>query len=180
MKKIFTIIFCNALVILSAQDLKFDQVIKIDSTTTKMELFNRARSWAKENYNSKNNYIITEDPNYGEISGTGIMDYRTNNKYRGYSCVEGSIKYSFSIYVKDGKYKYLFNAFDHKGSAGNLCRAGNFGRVSQNSEAPSIGKGIAYEAALQDVREKIATKIKALITSIELGMSKKYEGSNDW
>lgn len=180
MKKVFTILIFTVIANLSAQDLKFEQVIKIDSSLAKAELFNRARSWAKENYNTKNNYIVTEDPNSGEISGTGVIEYRTSNKYRGYSCVEGPIKFSFSIYVKDGRYKYQFNAFDHKGSAGNLCRAGNFGRISEDGEAPSIGKGIAYETALKDVREKLAIKIDAIAKSLRLGMNKKYETSKDW
>jgi len=180
MKKLFSIVLSGWTILSFAQNLQFEEVVKVDSSITKDELYNRARVWAKENYNSKNNLVITEDKNNGEISGVGAFDYRTDNKYRGYSCVEGSIKYNFSIFVKDGRYKYLYNLFDHKGSAGNLCRAGNFGIISSNKDAPSIGKGIAYDLALDDVKEKIALKIKALSSSIEKGMNKKYEGSNDW
>ncbi|KAA2222985.1 DUF4468 domain-containing protein [Chryseobacterium sediminis] len=180
MKKILSFLFVISTTFAYAQNFKFEEVIKVDSTITKDELFNRARVWAKENYNSKNSFIITEDMNNGEISGVGVIDYRTDNKYKGYSCVEGPIKYHFSIFVKNGRYKYLYDLFDHKGSAGNLCRAGNFGVISNTKEAPSIGKGIAYDLALEDVKEKIDSKIKLLSSSLEKGMNKNYEGNNDW
>ncbi|WP_288442583.1 DUF4468 domain-containing protein [uncultured Chryseobacterium sp.] len=180
MKKLLSFLFLINTIFFYSQNLKFEEVVKVDSTTIKDELFNRARAWAQENYNTKNNFVTTEDKNSGEISGTGVIDYRTDKKYRGHSCVEGPIKYFFSIFVKDGRYKYIFNSFDHKGSAGNLCRAGNFGIISSNKDAPSIGKGITYDIALDDVKEKIALKIKALSSSLEKGMNKKYEGSNDW
>lgn len=164
----------------NGQELQYEGVVKVDSLSSKDELFNRARSWAKENYNSKNNSILIEDRNTGEISGVILFDYRTSKKYKGFSCVEGPIKFNFSIYTKDGRYKYVFNAFDHKGSSGNLCRAGNFGRIMEGNNAPAIGKGIAFVEAWDDVKEKIQDQVKTVIQSIESGLKKKYEGNNDW
>ena len=166
--------------IVFSQELNYEGVVKLDSTIAKEELYNRARTWAKVNYNSKNNYISTEDLSNGEISGVGLFDYRTRNKYKGFSCVEGPIKYNFSIFVKDGRYKYIINSFDHKGSSGNLCRAGNFGRIMENNNAPAIGKGIAFVDAWNDVKEKIQDHVKIVVLSIESGLNKKYEGNNDW
>ena len=180
MKKILLVFLLFFSIIISAQDLSYESVIKVDSLVSKDELYNRARTWAKENYNSKNNVIITEDRINGEISCTGSFDYRTNNKYQGYTCVEGPIKYNLTIYVKDGRYKYVFNAFDHKGSSGNLCRAGDFGRMKVGNDAPSIGKGIAFDKGWEDVKIKINEKILLLISNLENGMNKKYEANNDW
>lgn len=180
MKKSLSIllVFINCLIY--AQELKFEEVIPVDSTVSKQDLYNRARTWSMVNYNDKNNYIIIDDKASGELSGTGVFDYRTKNKYQGYSCVEGSIKYNFSIFVKDGRFKYVFTTFNHKGSSGNLCRAGNFGVITSDDNAPSIGKGIAYDKAWIDVKEKIQDKIKTLVSSLESGMRKKYEGNNEW
>ena len=180
MKNIFSTILLSIGVFISAQDLRFEEVIKLDSSVSKEELYNRARGWAMANYSSKNNVIFIDDKSTGEISGSGMFDYRTKVKYMGYSCVEGPIKYNFNIYVKDGRYKYVFTSFDHKGSSGNLCRAGDFGRMTISNEAPSIGKGIAFYAAWEDVKEKINANVKTIISSLETAMNKKYEGGDDW
>lgn len=180
MKKILSMFIIIVGVLISAQDLKYEEVIKVDSTLVKDELFNRARTWAKENFNDKNNLITIEDKDSGEVSGTCVFDYRTEKKYKGYSCVEVPIRYNFSIYVKDGRFKYVFSTFDHKGSSGNLCRAGNFGKLTITNDAPSIGKGIAFDLAWIDVKEKIRFRVDNIVSSLEKGMNKKYEGSADW
>jgi hypothetical protein len=36
-----------------SQELKFEKVVKVDSTISKDELYNKARLWANENFNSK-------------------------------------------------------------------------------------------------------------------------------
>lgn len=180
MKKILCVSSILISSIAISQDLKFEGVVKLDTDIPQSELYNRARTWAKENYSSKNNYILTEDSTNGEISGVGQFDYRTRNKYKGFSCVEGPIKYNFSIFVKNERYKYLINSFDHKGSSGNLCRAGNFGRIMEGNNAPAIGKGIAFVEAWDDVKEKIQDQVKTVVQSIESGLKKKYEGNNDW
>jgi len=180
MKKISAILFIALSSILYSQELKYEEVVTVNSKTGKDELYNRAKLWASQNYNSKSDLIVSEDKVNGEISGIGVIHYRTDKRYRGHSCVEGPVKYNFSIYVKDGRYKYVFSSFDHKGSNGNLCRAGNFGKIMMNDEAPSIGKGIEYTKAWKDLKEKISTKVEGLSSELEKTMNRKGESSNDW
>ncbi|AZA50335.1 DUF4468 domain-containing protein [Chryseobacterium carnipullorum] len=147
MKNIITILSLFLSTFLFSQDFQFEEVVKVDSTITKDELFNRARTWTSQAFSSKNNMITTEDKQAGEISGVGHYDYRADKKYKGSSCVEGPITYKFSIFVKDGRYKYVFNSFDHKGSRGNICNRIDYGRLTLAEEAPEKGRGIAYNYA---------------------------------
>jgi len=180
MKKIFTLFAFILTTILFSQDLQYEEVVKVDSVTTKDELYNRARTWTSQVFNSKNNLITTEDKQAGEISGIGYYDYRADKKYKGSSCVEGPLTYKFSIFLKDGRYKYLFHSFDHKGSRGNICNRIDYGRLTLTEEAPEKGRGIAYNYGWEDVKYKTKLKVEGLVAELKEAMIKKYEGSNDW
>lgn len=180
MKKIFTLLAFLFSMFIFSQEFQFEEVVKTDSTITKDELFNRARIWVTQNFKSKNNFITTEDRVAGEISGSGLMDYRADKKYKGSSCVEGPVTYKFNVFLKDGRYKYVFNSFDHKGSRGNICNRIDYGRLTLVAEAPEKGRGIAYNYAWEDVKYQTGTKVQSLVSDLKEAMNKKYEGSSDW
>ncbi|WP_291880016.1 DUF4468 domain-containing protein [Chryseobacterium sp.] len=180
MKKTFTVLSILIAVVVYSQDLKYEDVVKVDSTIAKDELYNRARTWTSQVFSSKNNMVTAEDKQLGEISGVGYYDYRVDKKYKGSSCVEGSLSFKFSIFVKDGRYKYVFHSFDHKGSRGNICNRIDYGRLTLTEEAPEKGRGIAYNYGWEDVKYKTRLKVEALVSELKEAMNKKYEGSNDW
>ncbi|WP_077417987.1 DUF4468 domain-containing protein [Chryseobacterium sp. JV274] len=162
------------------QDLKFEETIIVDSIASKSELFNRARSWVSQNFHDNNNKITVEDSNVGEISGVGLYDYRATKNYLGFSCVEGPLTYMFSIFLKDGKYKYVFHSFIHNGSGGPGCRRIDYGNLTLSEKAPAKGKMIADDYAWWDIKEKIKAKIQELASQLKIAMAKKHETSNNW
>jgi hypothetical protein len=180
MKKTITFLAITFSMIVYSQDLKYEDVVKVDSTINKEELFNRARTWAAQVFSTKNSSVTTEDQQSGEISGVGYYDYRADKKYKGSSCVEGPLTYKFSIFLKDGRYKYVFHSFDHKGSRGNICNRIDFGRLTLVQEAPEKGRGIAYNYAWEDVKYKTDIKVNTLVSDLKEAMNNKYEGNNDW
>lgn len=174
MKKRVTLLALLFSIFIFSQEFKIEEVVKVDSLATKDELYNRARIWAKDNYKFKNNIITTEDREVGEISGVGSMDYRADKKYK------GPITYKFNIFLKEGRFKYVFHSFDHKGSRGNICNRINFGILTVVEYAPDKGRGIAYDTGWTDVKLKASEKILILSAELKAAMNKKYEGSNDW
>ncbi|WP_131724364.1 DUF4468 domain-containing protein [Chryseobacterium indologenes] len=180
MKRIFTLLTFLFTVFLFSQELKYEEVVKVDSTAKKDELFYRARTWAGQTFSEKNNLITTEDRETGEISGVAIYDYRTEKGYYGFECAEGPVSYKFSIFVKDGRYKYLFYSFVHTGSGGPSCRQVNYGPLTLIEKAPLKGSGIADDRAWADVKEKTMSKIQSLVSGLKNSMNKKYESSNEW
>lgn len=176
MKKILILIPILFSIFISSQEFKFEEVVKVDSTITKDELFNRARSWIRKDGKT----VIFEDNQRGELSASYIYNYRTDEKYKGRSCVEGPVKYNIRIFIKDGKYKYIFSSFDHKGSHGNICRPVNFGIISTSDEAPAQGKGIQYNLGYADLKEKIKSLVAERISSLKSSMLTKYEGRGEW
>jgi len=155
-----------------SQEFQFEEVVKVDSTITKEELFNRARIWANQSFKSKKTEINIEDRNNGEIAGTGVVDYRTKKKFSGASCLEGPINYKMNIYVKDGRYKYQFHTFNHKGSKGSGCKRLDLGILRY--EPDNTDKGFV------DIIEKTSENIENHILNLKQTMNKEYEASKDW
>jgi hypothetical protein len=83
----------------SQQPLYYTQVIVIDSTTSKEELFDRARLWFNNNFTSDKEVLQVADRNFGELVCRGIIPYTgTVNVLR--SAVKGEIRFDVKIYFK--------------------------------------------------------------------------------
>ena len=120
----------------SQQPLYYTQVIVIDSTTSKEELFDRARLWFNNNFTSSKEVIQVADRNYGEMVCRGIIPYNTTiNELR--SAIVGEIRFDVKIYFKKGRYKYEFTNFRHEGIGGYGWTSGNL-----NTQYPSISFGL--------------------------------------
>lgn len=180
MKKLYSLFFVFSSFLFYSQELKYDEVVNVDSSITKVSLYNKAKTWASQNFNTTNNKVTREDTELGEISGIGYYDYRSSNKYMGSSCVEGPITYKFSLFFKDGKYKYSFNSFLHNGSRGPGCRRVDYGVLTLSDKAPLKGKMIADDYAWNDVKEKTDLKVNLLIDDLKQHMNKQHESSSNW
>jgi hypothetical protein len=165
---------------LFSQDIKYEKVIVVDSTLLKDEIFNRERNWAALNFNNKNNKVIIDDRTLGEISGVGTYEYRASKKYMGSSCVEGTVSFRFSVFAKDGRYKYLFHSFLHNGSRGAGCFRIDYGNLTLFESAPLKGKMIADNYAWHDVKEKTNEHIQYLISKLKIEIDKQHESSKEW
>jgi len=172
MKKTITLFAILLSIITFSQEFQFEEVVKVDSTTTKEELYNRARIWANQSFKSKKTSVNIEDKDDGEIAGTGVIDYRTKKNYLGASCIEGPISYKMNIYIKDGRYKYQFHTFDHKGSKGSGCKRLDLGVLRYEPE--NTDKGFV------DIIKKITEFINPIILDLKSAMNKEYEASKDW
>lgn len=180
MKKIFCLITLLFSVIIFSQEFQFEDVVKVDSTISKDELFNRARTLIGKTYNNEKFVIATEDRNNGELSGNGIMLYHPGRIFFGRDVVKGEVNYKINIYVKDGKYKYVFHSFRHTGSNVGMNSPINYGMITSSTVAPKPSRGGASNTAWKDIKEESEFNIKKIIESLKEAMNKKYEASKDW
>ncbi|MCQ9638653.1 DUF4468 domain-containing protein [Chryseobacterium sp. WG14] len=180
MTKAFTLIVMMFNLFLFSQELKYEEVVSVDSTITKQELYNRARSWIGLNFNKKTSSIDIDDKNQGEISVSGVIDYRNKKNYFGSGCVEGPIKLALSIFLKDGKYKYSFHSFNHKGSGGYGCRKTDYGVITTSEKAPQPSWGEPNDKAWKDIKSFIVENIQLNISDLKSFMNKPHESSKDW
>lgn len=99
-----------------SQEIRFEEVVKVDSTITKKDLFNTAKLWLNETFNSGKAVIQMEDPEIGIILGKASMKY-TPSFFVSNVPAKGYIHYTIKLSFKNGKYKYELYDFVHQGSA---------------------------------------------------------------
>jgi hypothetical protein len=92
----------------------YSDVVHVDSFSSKLELFSRAKEWFTKTYKSSTSVIQMEDREDGKIIGKGLLKvYMTT--ILGSKLESGYINYTISIYTKDGRYKYEITDFYHTG-----------------------------------------------------------------
>jgi hypothetical protein len=86
----------------------YTDVIKVDSTINKSELFNRAKAWFVSEYKSANDVIQMQDKDAGILIGKGVFDINynpwTDSIFGG--DVKVDVSHIIKLYFKKGKYKY--------------------------------------------------------------------------
>lgn len=176
MYKIFTLVSLFIFSFIFSQELKYEGVVKVDSTVTKDELYNRARSWYAETYKSEKDVMSITDKELGEISGNGAIRYDPQSFYFAANCARGWIMYKINIYVKQGRYKYNFHSFVHEGTR---CPGGgglvNYGILTAD-EKPRSGANKGW----REVKELVNSRMENLIKTLSDAMNKKHETSKDW
>ena len=102
---------------------KTEQVININNAP-KASLFSILNTYIAQYYKSANDVIQMSDKEIGIIVGKGIIDY-SHSKFN-YVCFSGWINYTFTIKVKDDKFKVEFSNFTHEIMPGNSisCKLG--------------------------------------------------------
>ncbi|RKT01046.1 DUF4468 domain-containing protein [Chryseobacterium defluvii] len=180
MKKILILTCFFISGIISSQYFEFEEVIKVDSTITKDELFNRARNWIGKSFNDEKYVIATEDRNNGELSGNGKMFYNPSKLFFGSSAVQGDVDFKISIFVKNGRYKYKFYAFRHSGTTVMGNPAISYGMITESNEVPRPSRGQPNKVAWKNIKEQISIKVNKLIDGLKESMNTKYEGNKDW
>ncbi|KAA0126399.1 DUF4468 domain-containing protein [Chryseobacterium sp. SN22] len=180
MKKSFFLFSILLSSVLFSQELKYEEVVNVDSLTTRDELFNRARSWIGKTYNDERYVIATEDRSTGELSGNGSFLYDTKKLYFGVWTVIGHIDYKVNIFVKDGRYKYIIHSFRHTGTSIDGNSPTNYGLITEGSDVPRPSRGGPNKKAWNDIKEMAKIKAERLINSLKEAMNKKYAATDNW
>ncbi|WFB67017.1 DUF4468 domain-containing protein [Chryseobacterium sp. WX] len=180
MKKIITILSLFISLILFSQELKYEEVVQVDSTITKQELYNRSRSWFVNNFKEDGAILLVEDSSSGEITGDASLRYNTSKIYFAVQCTIGYVSFKTNIYVKDGRYKYVFHTFKHHGTDCRRNGAVNYGLLTLEEKPPKPENEYPRKAPWNDIKEKTDEKMKLIISGLKEAMNKPHETSNNW
>lgn len=175
MKKVFTLLSLIFCILVFSQDFQFEEVVKVDSATTKEELYNRARSWLATTYKSEKDVMSIEDKSSGEISGNGSIRYDPKSLYFAADCARGYVSYKMNFYFKDGRYKYNFHSFIHEGTRCNGGSVNSYGILTESEKPPRGAK-----RGWMEIKELTKKDVSKTIESFKEAMNKKYEASKDW
>lgn len=162
------------------EKLSYSEVVQVEGIS-KYDLHARAMNWFANSFRNANNVIQLNDKENGQITAKALFEY-IPNFFVGSGPVKGYIRYTVSIYVKDGRYKYEITDFTHDPSGPN---AKSVGIITNSVDYPGEEKRKANQKWMdntwKDVKKQINNNISPIELSIKEGMSKVSENKNeDW
>lgn len=175
MKQIFLLLFLLPLFSFSQEPLTYSDVIQVDSIS-QTELYYRAKLWFANTYKNSKEVIHVDNQEAGQILGKSIMDY-TPNFFSGQGMVAGTVKYTITIYVKEGRYKYEITDFIHHSH-----KSFAFGLITDSESAPKkvpLNNQKFADKVWNDIKSEVDEYCLLLISEIKTGMEKPTASEND-
>jgi len=150
----------------------YSEVMHVDSSATRQELFSKAREWFAKAYKSSKNVIQMEDKESGKIVGKALMQVYYKNRQDGY------INYTISIQVKDGRYKYEVTDFYHTGQDVSGGSIPDFGLCEKMINTTDKYFGISMQKNYTSCLYQMDNNIKALISDLKFEMATKPQNTD--
>lgn len=144
---------------------------------TQAQLYSRAFEWVAKRYNSAKDVVQMQDKESGKIVVKGIT---TGHAAKGHEY--GTVTHTFSLYMKDGKYKYDITNFRHEYFATGRY-AGDYSLGPFEDDEPKLKMALANGAIKKSwniLRRNTEADIKALITDLEATMTAKIKDKSDF
>lgn len=110
--KLFILLFLPVFSLAQDTAISFTEVVEVKGQNQE-QLFIKARQWLNEAIKSSKTALQIADKETGELSGKSYLlsVYRTGLKGKYNSTASVYYAFDFSIFVKDGRYKYIFTQF---------------------------------------------------------------------
>ncbi len=175
----YTLILVSTSIFVNAQELlKFENVVKPNSTLTKDDLYNRAHHWVISIFNNPQKVIQLNDKNEGQIICKGGFEYKAVKWWGGGTVnADGYIDFTLKLYFKDGRYKYILSDFIHKPLDGI-----SFGEITNSDKPPMKSHMGSKKRAIliwEDLKSKSKSNAEIIISSLIKEMEKKVSIEND-
>lgn len=183
MKKLALFILLSLPAAVNAQEstpISFSEVVKVDSVN-KDELFNRARSWFNKSFRSSKDVLNINDKETGALSGKGLMQYYSKI-FMGSEATRGVIRFTVTIQVKDGRYKYSITDFVHESTAVGASRV-SFDLITEDTECPykrPMTSKKWQNKVWEELKEKSRSEGEGLALSIKQTMNKASFKNEEW
>jgi len=143
----------------------YQEVVKMDGTQT--ELFHRAQKWLHTFFRNASSVIKRLDEENGVIEGRRQFKVTTKDK-KGREQAAGTIKYTFKIEVKDGKYR--IRLYDFKQATNS----------AKNLESWFEDSDPKAKAKHEQIFKQLDADAKKLMASLKKGMRPTEIKTEDW
>lgn len=134
--------------------INYEEIITVDSTT-KDELYKRAKLWVINSFKNEKNVTSTDEKELGEIKGTGLFTILKDQ----------DVLFSFRISVKDSRFKYTFYDFIYLDNNGNKTKTDLQYYYDYYKSGKKLGRGMMTKY-LKESKDKIESLISSLKTSL--------------
>ncbi len=148
----------------------YTEVVPVDSTS-KNELYLRAKEWFARSYNSSKSVIQIDDKEAGVISGKAFTKVFVT--MMGVTKHAGNIHYSVTVYFKNNRYKYEIKDW--------ICSADGIRSLVETSEVSNIKPDAWSVKFWEKAKSTVNVEAQTLINSLKEEMAKRSPAqSNDW
>ncbi len=158
----------------------YTEVIVVDSSLSKNELYSNAREWFAKTYNSSLSVIQMDDKELGKIVGKASIPVHFTSL--GMMIEGGFIHYTISLQLKDGRYKYEITDFNHVGTYVNGKKEPDGGRCEDIISEEKTFWGNSYRRTYEKYLFQMNENILSLILNLKENMNKSNGNLNkdDW
>jgi hypothetical protein len=153
--------------------IEYIEVIQADGLK-KDQLYSAALAWFSETFRSAKNVFDVQDREAGRIVGKPLFQYEPT-VFIGSARIRGVVRYSVTVEVKDGRYRYNIGSFVHDGTPGQYGGPASFGLLTTAIKCPYSIDGPTSSGAQETWEDlSLRARIEAdhLISSLKSHMEK--------
>lgn len=168
-----------------SKTMEYVEVVTADGLT-KDQLYSAALAWFGETFRSAKNVIEVQDREAGRIIAKPLFQYEPTI-FMASARIRGVVRYSVTVEVKDGRYRYTIDGFVHEGSRGERGWSPlSFGLLTTEKECPvSFGWGDGPSSSgKQETWEHLKSCAKnesdKLIASLKSRMARSATKTDNW
>lgn len=135
------------------------------------DLYARATGWAAKTYTATTTGLVRQDPAAGQLAVQGMRLAVTYKEYAGVlrSSYAGVVRHTLTIYVKDGRYKYVLSNLTHDALATPNLKSG--GPLEKENASLYGYAGIGSHKPWTDLRVAATRDVRHLLTDLEAAMT---------
>ena len=139
----------------------YEGVVEVPGIS-KADLYTRANAWVAHSYRSAQDVIQLNDKEAGQLIVKGLA--RVTSRGSDF----GVVHHTLTVYVKDGRYKYVLTDFTHDASsAPNIQSAGPLEQPAGQLFALNMGAGKPWA----DIKRETAADARRLMASLQTAMT---------
>ncbi|QKG55522.1 DUF4468 domain-containing protein [Hymenobacter sp. BRD128] len=152
------------------QHITYEGVVPVPGASQAV-LYERARAWVTQAYPLSNAELVKQDPATGQLvlHGTRIVTLHQTYDNVPRSSYAGVVHHTLSIYVKDGRFKYVLTDLTHDAGATPHL---NSGGPLENDRANLFGyAGLGSRKPWEDLKAEAIRDVHHLLDSLQTALT---------
>ncbi len=154
----------------TTQLITYEGVVPVPGVS-QADLYARAASWVAKTYTATTTGVVQPDPAAGQLVVQGMRPAVVYKEYAGVlrSSYAGVVRHTLTIYVKDGRYKYVLSHLTHDAQGTPNLKSG--GALEQDNASLYGYAGIGSHKPWTDLRVAATRDVRHLATDLEAAMT---------
>lgn len=155
----------------------FTEVVLAEGVTAD-ELYYRAREWFSRAFRSANNVLQMDSKEKMLFIGKGAIEIPPGSTFGPSKDATGYVRFTMSIYLKDGRYKYEVAVAKHETSfSKNIVSAGSL--YKSEADGGSVWSGKLSNGTFEYIKKYAANELGLLVDSLKNDMAQSAK-NDDW